>query len=68
MLRWNFLWFNLWPFLFILSLGTTEKSLAQSYNTPQRYFYGLMRSPLSLLQTEQAQLPRSLLVREAESE
>lgn len=50
MLIWNFLCCSLCPLRLILSLGTYEKSLAQSsWHPPFRYLYALIRFPLSLL-------------------
>uniref|UniRef100_A0A8B9QH24 Glycoprotein endo-alpha-1,2-mannosidase n=2 Tax=Apteryx owenii TaxID=8824 RepID=A0A8B9QH24_APTOW len=50
MFKWNFLCFSLCPLPLILSLGTTEKSLApSSLDPPIRYLYLLIRISLSLL-------------------
>ena len=44
--RWNFLYFNLCPLPLVLSLGTTEKSLAlSSLLSSTRYLNTLIRSP-----------------------
>jgi len=48
--RWNFLCLSLCPLPLVLSLDTTEKSLApSSRHPPLRYLYTFRRSPLSLL-------------------
>ena len=45
----NFLYFSLCPLLFVLLLGTTEKSLSlPSLHPPFRFLYALMRCHLSL--------------------
>lgn len=65
MLRYQFLCFSLWPLLLILSMDTTEKSLAPSPQPrPLRSLYALVRSCLSLLYTKQAWLCQSVLIRE----
>ena len=44
--RGNLLCFSLWPWPLVLSLSTTEKSLApSSLHPPLRYLYTLVRSP-----------------------
>jgi len=60
--RWNFLCFSLCPLPLVLSLGTTEKSLApSSRHPPSRYLSAFLRS---LLQAKQAQLPQPFLIGE----
>lgn len=50
MLRADFLCFSLWTLLPLLSLRTTEESLAPpSCHPPWRYLYVLLRFPVSLL-------------------
>jgi len=66
MFRWNFLCFSLCPLPLVLSLGTTEKSLAPSFwHPPLRYLWAsLVPSLPSLLQAKQAQLPQPFLIGE----
>lgn len=59
MLRWKWLYFSFWPFLPVL--GTTEQCGIVS-DTPQRYLYGFMGSPLSPLIMRAAAFSRSLQV------
>lgn len=50
MFVWNFLCYSLCPLSFVLSLSTTKKSLGpHTRPLPIRYFYVLIRAPLSLL-------------------
>jgi len=50
MFRRNFMCFNLSQFSLVPLFGTTEKSLAHLFSFPLiRYFYALMKFPLSLL-------------------
>jgi len=65
MLRENLLCFVLCPLPLVLSLDTTEKSLApSSLHPPFRYLHTLIRSPLSLLQVKQSQLFQPFLTEE----
>lgn len=52
--RKSLLCFNMCPLPLVILLGTSGKSLA--LHLPFRFLYSLLRSPLSLLQTEQSQL------------
>uniref|UniRef100_A0A8C4P7D6 Vacuolar protein sorting-associated protein 13B-like n=1 Tax=Dromaius novaehollandiae TaxID=8790 RepID=A0A8C4P7D6_DRONO len=65
--RQSFLCFSLCPLPLVLSLGTIEKSLASSFDTPPADIYthgsGLSPEP-SLLQAEQSQLSQPLLIGE----
>lgn len=54
MLRWNLLYFSLWPLFLVLSLGTSEQSLAAS----RGHICGYLSPPFH---SNQAQLPQSLL-------
>lgn len=50
MFGWTFQYFTLWPLPSVLTLGTTQKSLAlSSLLSLIRYLYTLIRFPLSLL-------------------
>ena len=66
MFRWNFLCFSLCPLPLVLSLGSTEKSLAPSSWLTLQIFISIYKVPSqpSLLQAEQAQLPQPFLVGE----
>lgn len=49
LVRWNFVWFCLCPLSLLLSLGTTERSLASSYSFLSiRYIQTWIKIPLSL--------------------
>ena len=63
MFRWNFLCFNLCLLSLVLSLGTTEESLAPCLTSTLKIFIDIYKvaSQPSLLQAEQAQLPQPFL-------
>lgn len=60
MLRLNLSWFCPRPLLFILSLGSTEESLAPPYWHPLETLLRINEIPLSLVHTKRAQVPLPL--------
>jgi len=67
MFRQHLLSFSLYPLTLVLSLGTTEKSLApSSLHSPFRYLHKLVRYPLKpFLQAKQSQVSQPFLVGDA---